>query len=170
MPDMVLRSTFLVGFPGESEADFATLLRFQEEARLDWLGAFTYSREEGTAAERMKGKVPLRVARERKKAVEELQEGITRERMERFVGRELEVLVEENVAAAAGSRAEAAEAESEASEEPLSLGRAWLQAPEVDGLTVLRGSFPPGSLVRARVLAVAGLDLDAAPLSPRSGS
>lgn len=153
LPDAVIRSTFLVGFPGETEADFEALLAFQEKAGLDWLGAFTYSREEGTVAARMKGRVPARVARERKARVEELQVRITRERMGRFVGRDLEILVEEEVAAARGVDGDGGE--------PLSIGRAWLQAPGVDGLTVLRGSFRPGTLVPARVLALAGVDLDA---------
>ncbi|HOX48157.1 MAG TPA: 30S ribosomal protein S12 methylthiotransferase RimO [Spirochaetia bacterium] len=155
LPDAVIRSTFLLGFPGETDEDFAALRGFQEAARIDWLGAFAYSREEGTAAYAMKGRVPKKTVAERKKAVEEAQERITSERLARFVGRELEVLVEEPVEGAAEDR--------DGGEE-LSLGRAWLQAPEVDGLTVLRGRFEAGTAVRAKVLAVNGVDLDARPL------
>lgn len=154
LPDSVIRSTFLVGFPGESEEDFQTLLSFQREAKLDWLGAFTYSREEGTPAYGMKGRVAKKLAEERKKAVEEAQVPITAERLSRLLGAELEVLVEEVVALTPG----------QADEEELSLGRAWLQAPEVDGLVVLRGSHRPGSLVRAKVLGVNGVDLDCLPI------
>ncbi len=158
LPDAVLRSTFLVGFPGETEDDFRLLLDFQEEACLDWLGSFAYSREEGTAAFAMAGRVPKKVVAERRKRVEETQERITRERLERFVGRTLEVLVEEPVESAA---------DADEDEEPLSIGRSWLQAPEVDGLTVLRGRFEPGAVVMARVLAVRGVDLDALPVSAK---
>jgi len=159
LPDAAIRSTFMVGFPGELDADFDELRSFQERARLDWVGAFVYSREEGTAAYSMRGRVPARVAAARKAAIEEAQERITRERLERFVGRELDVLVEERVqapAAGAGSDAVASD------DAELSLGRAWNQAPEVDGLTVLRGAREPGVVVRARVLAVTGVDFDAA--------
>ncbi|MBL8968771.1 MAG: MiaB/RimO family radical SAM methylthiotransferase, partial [Spirochaetaceae bacterium] len=158
LPDAVLRSTFLLGFPGEDDGDFAVLRGFQESARLDWLGAFAYSREEGTAAFAMKGRVPRKTVEERKRQVEEAQVRITAERLARFVGRELEVLVEEPVLGA------------EDGAEELSLGRAWLQAPEVDGLTVLRGAYAAGQVVRARVLSVNGVDLDAAPFAARTGA
>jgi ribosomal protein S12 methylthiotransferase len=165
--DCVIRSTFLVGFPGESEEDFAALLAFQEEASLDWLGAFTYSREEGTPAHDMKARVPKKVAEKRKKLVEDAQERITPKRLTRFIGAELEVLVEEKVASGNSKEHADGDASGDANMdggEPLSLGRAWLQAPEVDGLVVLRGEAEPGSLVRARVLAVSGVDLDAIPV------
>jgi ribosomal protein S12 methylthiotransferase len=153
LPDAAIRSTFLLGFPGEDEDDFRALRSFQEAARLDWVGSFAYSREEGTAAYAMRGRPAKRAVAARRAAIEEAQERITRERLERFVGRELEVLVEERVARLSED------------EEPLSLGRAWNQAPEVDGLTVLRGELEPGSVVRARVLAVNGVDFDAMPVS-----
>jgi len=153
LPDAAMRSTFLLGFPGETEADFLALRSFQEEARLDWVGSFAYSREEGTAAYAMRGKVPKKTVADRRSAVEEAQERITREKLERFVGRKLDVLVEERVEA------------SEEGQELLSLGRAWNQAPEVDGLTVLRGDFAPGSMVRAKILAVKGVDFDAVPVT-----
>ena len=152
LPDAAIRSTFLVGFPGEGEEDFAELLDFQAKAALDWVGSFAYSREEGTAAYRMPARVPKKTVAARRRALEEAQGPITRERLGRFVGREMNVLVEEQVARA-----------SEGDEE-LSLGRAWNQAPEVDGLTVLRGEHRPGSVLRARVLAVKGVDFDALPL------
>jgi ribosomal protein S12 methylthiotransferase len=153
LPDAAIRSTFLVGFPGETGEDFAELRVFQEKARLDWVGSFAYSREEGTSAYDMRGRIPKATVAARRKELEAAQERITRERLSRFVGRELEVLVEERIA----------DSPEGAGEEPLSLGRAWNQAPEVDGLTVLRGSHEPGSLVRARVLAVNGVDFDARP-------
>jgi ribosomal protein S12 methylthiotransferase len=144
LPDAMIRSTFLVGFPGETEEDFAELRAFQDEAQLDWMGVFAYSREEGTAAWDMKGRVSRKTANERKKLIEAAQEAITPRRLERFIGRRVEILIEETVKDAG-----------------MSLGRAWMQAPDVDGLTVIKAELPPGSLAEATIVAVNGLDLEA---------
>ena len=144
LPESMIRCTFLVGFPGETEEDFAILRAFQDEARVDWMGAFAYSREEGTPAYSMKGRVSKKTANTRKAIVEAAQEAITNERLRRFIGAEVEVLAEESV--------EGAE---------LSLGRAWMQAPEVDGLTVVKGGMAPGSRRRVRIVAVNGVDFEA---------
>ena len=143
LPGAVLRSTFLVGFPGETDRDAALLARFQEEAALDWVGVFTYSREEGTRAHELPGRVTRRVADARRAAVEERQVPITWRRLDRHLGEELDVLVEERVEG-----------------EELSIGRAYLQAPDVDGLTVVRAACAPGSLVRIRVDRRNGFDLE----------
>jgi ribosomal protein S12 methylthiotransferase len=144
LPDAVLRSTFLVGFPGETEEDFHRLLEFQQAAELDWVGVFAYSREEGTPAYGFRGRVSRRLAQSRKAQVEQAQVPITARRLERHLGRTLPVLIEEPV-----------------NGETLSLGRAYLQAPEVDGLVVVRAaSLPPGSLHRVRLERLAGVDLE----------
>ncbi len=152
LPDAVIRSTFLVGFFGESEDDFRELLEFQQQAELDWLGVFPYSPEEGTPA--MRGDPPLDVppalASRRAAEVERRQREITHARMERFAGRELDVLVEELVPG-----------------EPLALGRCYAQAPEVDGSVVVNapeGSLRPGAFTRCRIIRRNGLDLEAVPL------
>ena len=147
LPGAVIRATFLVGFPGETGEDFRELLEFQEKAELDWAGAFSYSREEVTAAWSMKGKVPKKTAAERKRIVEERQAVISERRMEAFVGRETEVLVEERIDG----------------EEGLYLGRLPCQAPEIDGAAVISSTreLSPGSLLPARIFARAGLDLEA---------
>ena len=147
LPESMIRCTFLVGFPGETEEDFAILRAFQDKARLDWMGAFAYSREEGTPAYTMKGRVSKKTANARKAMVEAAQEAITNERLQRFIGAEADVLAEESV--------EGAE---------LSLGRAWMQAPEVDGLTVVKGNMAPGSRRRVRIVAVNGVDFEAEPI------
>lgn len=160
LPDAVIRSTFLVGFFGETPAAFDELLAFQHEARLDWAGVFPYSPEEGTPAMRSgrSPEVSARVARARADRLSGLQREITHERMERFVGRDLDVLIEELVPG-----------------EPLAIGRAYLQAPEVDGAVVVALASPdardrgngaplPGELVRCRILRRNGLDLEAVPL------
>ena len=147
LPESMIRCTFLVGFPGETEEDFAILRAFQDKARLDWMGAFAYSREEGTPAYSMKGRVSKKTANARKAIVEAAQEAITNERLQRFIGAEAEVLAEESV--------EGAE---------LSLGRVWMQAPEVDGLTVVKDHMAPGSRRRVRIVAVNGVDFEAEPI------
>jgi ribosomal protein S12 methylthiotransferase len=160
LPGAVIRSTFLVGFPGETEGDFARLLDFQEQAGLDWAGCFTYSREEGTPAYGMGKRVPRRIAAERKRILEERQQGISEGRMERFVGGDYEVLVEEAFEAP------------EEDDDPgtpavppgaagLYLGRIYCQAPEVDGASLIFSEKPliPGSLVRGRVRSRTGFDL-----------
>ncbi|HWR13067.1 MAG TPA: 30S ribosomal protein S12 methylthiotransferase RimO [Rectinemataceae bacterium] len=146
LPESMIRCTFLVGFPGETEEDFSLLQAFQAEARLDWMGVFTYSREEGTPAYSMKGRVSKKTATMRKNLVESAQEVITSERLKRFVGAEVEVIAEESV---------------EGSE--LSLCRAWMQAPEVDGLTVVKGALKPGERMRVKIVAVNGVDFEAEP-------
>jgi ribosomal protein S12 methylthiotransferase len=145
LPDAVIRSTFMTGFPGETEEDFRILLDFQERARLDWLGVFTYSREEDTPAFGMKRRVSKKLAGERKRILEERQISITEKRMDRFIGRTLEVLAEEEIS------------------EGLYLGRLFCQAPEVDGAAVIRAEGPllPGTLTRCRITGRAGFDLEA---------
>jgi ribosomal protein S12 methylthiotransferase len=146
LPDAVIRSTFLTGFPGETHEDFQSLLDFQDRARLDWAGAFVYSREEDTPAYRMKGRVPKALAAERKRLLEERQIPITEKRMDRFVGRTMDVLVEDAVSG----------------EEGLYLGRLFCQAPEVDGAAVIRSGLPlsPGDRVSGRIFGRAGFDLE----------
>jgi len=153
LPGTVIRSTFLLGFPGETEDDFARLLDFQEKASLDWLGCFTYSREEGTSSFSMKGQVPKKTASARKKIIEERQISITEKNMERFTGRTLEVLIEEQI-------------DSGADEEKFWLGRLYCQAPEIDGAAVIAGAETTGinprlgSLAPCKVIARRGFDLE----------
>jgi ribosomal protein S12 methylthiotransferase len=149
IPGVTLRTTFIVGFPGESEADFAELLDFVAESRFDRVGIFRYSDEEGTAAAALDGKVPRAVARERYRRLAKLQAGIQAEQLGKLVGSEARVLVD----AAAGSRAR---------------GRLASQAPEIDGNVLLGGAGARvGSFVRARLTGVkGGVDLEAEVLGP----
>ncbi len=146
LPAAVIRSTFLLGFPGETDSDFAELLSFQERARPDWLGCFTYSREEDTPAWSMPGRVTKPVAERRKSEIEIRQGPITQQSLDAHVGTTLDVLVEERVEG-----------------EQLSLGRAYLQAPDVDGLVVVRASVQPGSRLRVRIERRNGVDLEGSP-------
>jgi ribosomal protein S12 methylthiotransferase len=94
LPAAVIRTTFLVGFPGETEDDFALLRDFQEKLRPDWAGCFAYSREEDTPAYTMKDRVPRKTIARRKRVIEERQVQITEKNMDRFVGQTLNVLFE----------------------------------------------------------------------------
>jgi ribosomal protein S12 methylthiotransferase len=152
LPGAVIRSTFLLGFPGETEEDFSALLDFQEKAELDWLGCFTYSREEDTPAYSMKGRVSAKTAAERKKIIEERQIPITEKNMERFTGKTLEVLIEERIDGE--------------DEENFWLGRLYCQAPEIDGAAVIAdngadGIIPQiGKFSKCKVIACRGFDLE----------
>ena len=158
LPDAVIRSTFLVGFPGETEDDFKMLLDFQQQANFDWLGVFTFSREEGTAAYSIKGRVGKKIAAQRKAVIEEKQVPITEERMNRFAGRTMDVLVEEVIAPAP---------EDSPQSDNFWLGRVFCQAPEVDGAAVIRTAdatgtkLPkPGDMIRGTIVARRGFDLE----------
>jgi ribosomal protein S12 methylthiotransferase len=144
IPGVTLRTTFIVGFPGESEDDFQQLLAFVAEARFDRVGIFRYSDEEGTAALDLDAKVPRAVARERYRRLAQLQAGIQAEKLGALVGREAEVLVD--VAISSGR----------------ARGRLASQAPEIDGVVFLRGAgLAPGQLVPARITGVkGGVDLE----------
>jgi ribosomal protein S12 methylthiotransferase len=155
LPDAAIRSTFLTGFPGETDEDFRQLLDFQARAELDWLGVFVYSREEDTPAYSMKGRVPKKIAAQRKAIVEERQIGITEQRMDRFVGRSMEALVEEALDLSPADLRST-------DQERFYLGRLYCQAPEVDGSVVLRSGKPlaAGTFVHGRIIARTGFDLE----------
>lgn len=143
---VVLRTTFIVGHPGETAAEFDELCEFVAESKFDRAGAFTYSIEPGTTSALLPHRVDPEVAAERQQQLMELQRGISRARNEAMVGRELAVLVE-------GVSSES---------EYLLEGRWYGQAPGIDGVTYLAdGRVPPGSLVRARVTQASDYDLAA---------
>ena len=148
LPDAVIRTTLMLGYPGEDEEAFMELRRFVEEARFDWMGSFLYSREEGTPAYAMRGQKEHdrahRKAAAWQKEIQEIQEGITAERLRRFVGRSYDALVEEKV-----------------ENEELAIARIYAQAPDVDGLTVIMGrGMESGSVVRVGITNVRGVDLE----------
>ena len=152
-----IRTTFLVGFPGETDEDFNETIKFLKELRPLWSGGFTYSREEDTPSYSFKGKVPKKTAESRLAEIQNTQTSITEKKLDSFIGKEIEVLVEELI-----------QAEDKAF---LALGRAWFQAPEVDGAVVLNfnlnskdndgNPIAHGSIVTARIAARNGFDLEA---------
>jgi ribosomal protein S12 methylthiotransferase len=144
--DAVLRTTFIVGHPGETQAEFDELCAFVEESRFDRAGAFTFSVEPGTVSAILPHRVDPDVAAERQQTLMEIQRKISRARHEAMVGREIEVLIE-------GESSES---------EYLMEGRWYGQAPGIDGVTYLSdGQAAPGSLVRARITQASDYDLAA---------
>ncbi len=158
MPDVTLRTTFIVGYPGETESEFEELLDFVRAERFDHLGAFTYSPQAGTPAALEQDQVPTLVKEERYARLMELGQEISLAANRAQVGRELDVLVEsrEPTTSRGGG--------------PVSVGRTIRDAPEVDGLALLKGSFPAGSLVRARVDGALHYDLMCSPVDVATGA
>ncbi|CAN5303190.1 30S ribosomal protein S12 methylthiotransferase RimO [soil metagenome] len=135
VPDVVIRTTCIVGFPGETDGDFQELLQFLEEMRFDRVGAFTYSAQEGTRAAELTDDVPESLKRERLEHLSELQRGITAERNEERIGRRTHAIVDRVTA-------DSIEA------------RVWWQAHDVDGITLLDAAATPGSIVEVAVTGV----------------
>lgn len=138
IPGVTIRSTFIVGFPGETDAQYQTLRRFLIEQRLDKVGVFTYSREEDTAAYNMSNQVPEDVMQERYHDLMSVQCKISEEINQSFEGKEIEVLVE--------GRDE---------EQPnIAVGRSYREAPEVDGQVYIENDTDskPGDIIKVKVL------------------
>ncbi|HEY8447705.1 MAG TPA: 30S ribosomal protein S12 methylthiotransferase RimO [Thermomicrobiales bacterium] len=153
LPDLVMRTTFIVGYPGETDAQFRTLLDFVEQEEFDHVGVFTYSAEPGTRAATLDNPVPPEVAEERRAAIMEVQQRISLKKNRALIGQRQEVLIE-----AVG------EMEDELGNiEPVSVGRARRHAPEVDGLVFVPGALPVGELVELTIEEAMPYDLWAAP-------
>lgn len=144
-PDITLRSTFIVGFPGETEAEFQTLLDWLEEAQLDRVGCFTYSAVEGATANALPDPVPEAVKQERQARFMEAQARISAARLQAKVGREIDVLVDGF------------------DEDGYLVGRSQADAPEIDGKVYLSTSLEleAGDIVRCEVIAADEHDLNA---------
>ena len=163
IPGVTLRTTFIVGFPGETDADFACLCDFVREMRFDHVGVFRYSDEEGTAAHAYGEKVPRAIARRRHRELVGLQSEIMTEKLAARVGTTADVLVDR------ADAARTARSGGGAVGVGVAHGRLASQAPEIDGGVVLKlgcGEVAPGDFVRARISAVRGCDLEAQALSP----
>jgi ribosomal protein S12 methylthiotransferase len=150
VPDITLRTTFIVGFPGESEAEFEHLRESVATLAFDRVGAFTYSDEEGTPAADLKPKVSAKVKERRKRQLMETARDASHKRLQAFVGRELDVLVEGR-----GSLAG----------HPTLVGRSRRDAPEVDGLVFIEGEAEIGEIVRISVSRALDYDLVGVPRS-----
>jgi ribosomal protein S12 methylthiotransferase len=143
IPAVTLRTSFIVGFPGESEAAFDTLKEFVREQQFDRVGVFTYSREENTAAYELPEQVPAHIKRRRRAELMRTQAEISLGKNRGLVGRDVEVLVERSAAEGA-TRIR---------------GRTASQAPEIDGVVLLSGEAEAGDFVRARIERATTYDL-----------
>lgn len=145
MPDIALRTSFIVGYPGETEEEFLALLDFVAEMAFDRVGVFTYSPEEGTKAAELPCQVPAGVKEERYARLMELQQGISLARNQQLVGRVLEVLIE-------------------GQGEGFSVGRSYRDAPEIDGLVIVEGKLSVGEMVPVRITGAMEYDLVGEPI------
>ena len=145
MPDIVLRTSFIAGFPGETEAEFQELLDFAKSIRFDHAGCFTYSLQQWTGAFDMTDQVVEEVKHERRDRFMRQQRKIAAKQARRFVGRELDLLVEGTGEDEDG--------------DPVIAGRTYREAPEVDGLVFARGAAEPGAKVRVHIDAAEDYDL-----------
>jgi len=140
MPELALRTTFIVGYPGETEKVFGRLLDFIREIRFDRVGVFSYSPESGTAGEPLGDPILLAVKEERRDRLMGLQQRISLERNQAFLGETLPVLLE-------------------GCGDGISLGRSYRDAPEIDGMVIVEEEIPAGEMVQVRITGALEYDL-----------
>jgi ribosomal protein S12 methylthiotransferase len=147
--DLAMRTTLIVGYPGETDEQFQTLVQFVEEMEFDHVGVFTYSPEAGTKAATLDDPVPREIAVERRNAIMETQQAISLKKNRALVGRKIDVLIEG-----------VGESEDERGwKEPIAVGRARRHAPEVDGMVFVPGSLDIGSIVNVEITDALPYDL-----------
>jgi ribosomal protein S12 methylthiotransferase len=132
MPNLALRSTFIVGYPGETEVEFQALLDFVEEIRFDRLGAFQFSFEPGTSSELLGDPISPEVKQRRYQILMERQASISLQRNQALVGKTLDMLVE-------------------GQGDGLSIGRTYRDAPEIDGMVIIEGDLPIGEIIPVQI-------------------
>jgi ribosomal protein S12 methylthiotransferase len=142
MPDLAIRTTFIVGYPGETDQEFEELLAFVRDMQFDRVGAFTYSYEENTPSAEQPGHLPEEVKQARRDALMELQQSISLARNQALVGKTLNVLVE-------------------GQGEGLTIARSYRDAPEIDGYVLIDGEPPVGEIVPVRITGAMNYDLTA---------
>lgn len=150
MPDLALRTTFIVGYPGETEQSFETLLDFVKEVRFDRVGVFDFSFEPGTASEELGDPIPKQVKMERKERLMIAQQGISLAKNQAQIGNTLDVLIE-------------GKGEVEGSGEIISLGRSYRDAPEIDGMVIVEGDLTEGDIVPVTITGAMVYDLTGVP-------
>jgi len=141
IPNLSLRTSLIVGFPGESKEDFARLVKFVKKVKFERLGVFEYSEEEGTGAYHMRGKVPDHEKKARYQSLMKAQNRISKELQKKMIGKKVKVLVEKNL-------------------DRGSLGRSFMDAPEIDGSVLIKKScISPGEIVEAKITSSSAYDL-----------
>ena len=174
VPGIALRTTFIVGFPGETESCFETLLDFIRETKFERLGVFAYSQEDGTRAGAMSGQIPDRVKQQRRKLAMAAQRKVASHVSQSFVGREIKVLVEGRADTKQLQNANVASWEhgflrGEKSSAPALSGRFFVargeaDAPDIDGRIFIRGQLPVGEFARVKIIGHTDYDLIAQPV------
>jgi ribosomal protein S12 methylthiotransferase len=175
VPGIALRTTFIVGFPGETRASFQTLLDFIRETKFERLGVFTYSKEDGTLAGKMAGQIPDQIKKHRRELAMAEQRKIARQISESFVGREIKVLVEGRANEKQLRQASISSWEHglvrEGKLQSYLVGRGEADAPDIDGRVYVRGRLrtrtavpPPGEFARVKVVGHTDYDLIAEPV------
>lgn len=154
MPDLAVRTTFIVGYPGETDAEFEGLLNFVRDLEFDRVGAFKYSYEIGTPSALLSHHVPDDVKEARYEALMELQQGISLRKNQALIGKTIEVLIE--------GQGQPEDEDGNVIEGALSLGRSYRDAPEIDGYVIVEGELPVGEIVPVRVTGATTYDLIAA--------
>jgi ribosomal protein S12 methylthiotransferase len=144
MPDLAFRTTFIVGYPGETETEFQALLDFVEEIRFDRIGTFQFSFETGTPSEPLGDPVPAEVKQERYDRLMELQAAISLQKNQALVGKTLEALIE-------------------GQGDGLSVGRTYRDAPEIDGLVIVEGNLAVGEILPIKITGAMTYDLTGLP-------
>ena len=145
IPDIAIRTTLIVGYPGETEEDFKILYDFVEDVKFDRLGVFTYSEEEGTGAALLNDDVPEEIKNKRKNDIIELQHDISLNRNESFIGKTIKVLVDE-------------------SEKKIGVGRTEFDSPEIDNIVNIKGDVSKGSFVNVKIDSVNEYELIGSPV------
>ena len=140
IPNVVIRSTLMVGFPGETEEDFEELYEFVKWAKLDKLGCFTYSKEEGTVASKMENQVHPMTKKKRYNKIMALQKNISEENMKKHIGKTLKVLVESRQANVKNSK-----------NSYECIGRTYMDVPDIDGVIYIKGKAEPNTFVNCKV-------------------
>ena len=153
IPNVVIRSTLMVGFPGETEEDFEELYEFVKWAKLDKLGCFTYSKEEGTAAFKMENQVHPMTKKKRYNKIMALQQEISKENMKKHIGKTLKVLVENYTA---GNEYINVQKNSEKNSNTNKfnydcIGRTYMDVPDIDGVIYIKGKAKPNTFVNCKV-------------------
>jgi ribosomal protein S12 methylthiotransferase len=151
MPDLAVRTTFIVGYPGETDAEFEGLMTFVRDLQFDRVGAFKYSYEIGTPSALLPNPVDDEVKEERWNRLMELQQGISLAKNQAFVGKTLDILVE--------GHGEGEDEDGNPVEGTISLGRSYRDAPEIDGYVIVEGELPVGEIVPVRITGATTYDL-----------
>jgi len=149
IPNLSIRTTFIVGYPGETDEEFQALVDFVDEIRFDRVGTFQFSFEEGTTSASLGDPVPAAVKQERFERLMELQQGISMQINQSYVGKTLDVLIE-------------------GFDNGISVGRSYRDAPEIDGLVFIEGKLEIGQIVPVRITGAMAYDLTGVPVAQKS--